>query len=276
MSTHIETGFRLAKPGLDQLVALLPRWRKQFLALAHETQDRWVAARAAEIIDRQRLAARALEIADVDIGPLPGYETGVEVPALSAALGEMKNRQRRSAREQSRDPRIDFEMKLVFIPYGDTIYGLAFTEQGDWLQALYDDPAIQHFPYWNNTDGPNHIDPSDWRARGNLWSAVIGAGAVGQRGLSAALVASDWLALTTPAKAVASQPDLDARAKPHALALELTCASTWIDRSSVSEVVRLHYEIQAGRIGDLAGTTARIAKILSPRLTIADFTRDPA
>lgn len=86
---------------------------------------------------------------------------------------DMVERQKKMQKEGKRDPEIDFSFTLQIYPVQSIILGTYHTEK-DFLEKLWlDQPIVEAYPYWNNTDRPEDVDPQEWRHRKKLWDQAL-------------------------------------------------------------------------------------------------------
>lgn len=67
-----------------------------------------------------------------------------------------------------------YRFELQIIPSGDYYYLIPYLRQDTYLDALTSVDGVEHFPYWDNTDGPDHLTAEEWDAVGEEWMAVPG------------------------------------------------------------------------------------------------------
>lgn len=62
----------------------------------------------------------------------------------------------------------EYEDYYYLIPYGVVDY--------DRWDFLDNNPQLEEFGYWDNTDKPEEISDGEWEERGRIWYAIIDAG----------------------------------------------------------------------------------------------------
>jgi hypothetical protein len=179
MSTKIHHGYRLVDP-IDDAHTVDPFLVIEDLRvrLAEVWPKRWAevaTVRAVAMVDRARL----------DHAELPGS------PILKV-WGDLHDARRYIEKVGARDPEVDFQCEVTFLQDGflregdggGGNYALLFTEQEDYIAAWNDIPAVQPWPYWNNTDRPDDVTEDEWEHRREVWGRILGWNAPATRGLS--------------------------------------------------------------------------------------------
>jgi len=92
---------------------------------------------------------------------------------LSEALQELWDRQRKIVTTRKRDPQIDMEFKVLVLPWAGRIYGLVYSERGEWIDLLREQDWVEDFRYWTNADAPDDMSHEEWDERGCVWGAIL-------------------------------------------------------------------------------------------------------
>src|SRR3546814_10315192 len=77
------------------------------------------------------------------------------------------------ASSRRRVPQVDFDFEMTLHPFKGRVYGIAFSEQSDWLAAWMQKPGVEPFAYWDHTDPDEGLSRAEWRRRGRIWSAIL-------------------------------------------------------------------------------------------------------
>lgn len=156
MSTKIFNGFRFAPMEFGELDLELTQWKERVKTLTIETASGYMAKTVISKLDG-------------------AISKGEAVPErlFGNVWADMHDRQREIKKTQRRDPPVDFEFEIVIIPDGNTFYGLYYTEQGKWADEFRDQPYIQDYSYWNNTDKPDEVTDAEWEERELTWNRLL-------------------------------------------------------------------------------------------------------
>lgn len=162
MSTKLFHGFQMTLPGgntLSALHACLMEARASLIPIAEDKLTRQLLRRAVRLHDQHVLGVTPLD---------------PQSSALLAALTELFDQLRDCHQHQRRDPAIDmsFEVSLHPLPDG-RLLGLSFTEQPSFLDYWLSIPGISAYPYYNNTDRPDHLSLEEWEARRRDWELAL-------------------------------------------------------------------------------------------------------
>lgn len=170
MSIRIYHGFRFKSGSISALQDFLMRWRETLKPL-HRYELASVYARiATETLDR------SFTNPELQVGKTPWVE----------AYSDVIDRQKKIKQTGSRDPEVDFEFNISILPHGRKIYGIIFSERGNWRDLFLKQPEIEDFSYWNSTDRPDGISARAWNQRRKTWDAILGSrGIPALRGFSA-------------------------------------------------------------------------------------------
>lgn len=88
----------------------------------------------------------------------------------------------------SRNPYYDFNFEVEIIPLKNKILLLPFTEQSECLALIRDQPWIQSYGYWNNSDPEEGVSEKEWSQRENDWNlALPGIGIPAENGFNVQL-----------------------------------------------------------------------------------------
>jgi len=78
-------------------------------------------------------------------------------------------------------PVIDLAFSVAFLtdPADDRdvpewTYAVLYTDRAEFQQVWEATPGVQPWPYWNNTDAPGDVEPSEWDERAMTWKRVLG------------------------------------------------------------------------------------------------------
>lgn len=165
MSFVIANGFRCSTSSLDEMVKHIAEFRMELAPLAKAHIAEFCARYAVRFIDDHYLRGRDDE---------KGRER-MRCP-LSAAWSELLDRARKVEREKVRDPEVDVECSITFIPFEGALYGMVFTEQNEFLDRWMQKPFVEDFHYQNRTDRPRNVSEYDWEERSRVWNGIFGSG----------------------------------------------------------------------------------------------------
>lgn len=114
--------------------------------------------------------------------------------ARVAPLGEVaaydywQGRREDVRRTNRRDPAVDTQFTLSFIPLAHKTLGVAYVEDSAWFDAWLQQPGVSYYGYWSNSDAPDEISEAEWAQRRDDW-AVLGSAAVSEKSFSIELLA---------------------------------------------------------------------------------------
>lgn len=192
------TGFRMKKRKFPAVLKDLRVASKALEAVNQARQDRFVATRAAHLLDLHYVArARGVLAHNLTHG------------ALTEANMEMFQRQRKIRETMRRDPAVDFEVKLVmhFCAQDGSYIGALHAEDSDELMNAFMATGVAtDFSYWSNTDGPDHLNARQWKKRADAWY-----GAVFGDALPSFVIAVREPGMSTMQDVLANVPDFDSR-----------------------------------------------------------------
>lgn len=156
MSVVIHQGIVFRESDLGGAYALLESFAPRIAALTADDLASFLADRA---------------IRKLDAAYAGGPDDGVA--PLSAAWDQI-DEGRRAERQGYRHPLTDFEFRVDLFPHQSDVFGIVRTERRGWFAALLTElsPTVAGYPYWDNTDRPDGVPASEWRARGNVWEDI--------------------------------------------------------------------------------------------------------
>ncbi len=204
MSTVIAHGFRFRTSDFSEVDAFVRTLRTTYRKKAEDAFARKLADDAIAIVDAAATAGFRSKISE-------DLSKNATSP-MAAAWDNYKEIRSERIDRGYRSVDYDFSVQMVVMFHDGQFYGLLFTEQSDWRKEIFDLPLIEHLPYWNNTDPPSGVSDEAWRARGDLWDAVLGpAGIPSEAGFTATIVNQKWMLAPALDVLVASVPDFDQR-----------------------------------------------------------------
>lgn len=107
---------------------------------------------------------------------------------LGAAMDEVKKRIHQIKVSSSRDPEVDPQFELMFIPMKDKTLALLYTEQKAFKKLWESTRGVKDYHYQNSTDKPNSISAKEWKQRRNNWEEVLGNSPPIKRGVIATII----------------------------------------------------------------------------------------
>ena len=72
-----------------------------------------------------------------------------------------------------RNPLVDTDFSLLFIPHNGWFYGIGYTEQSKWFDEWLKQPMVKDYHYQNQTDPPEDIPEAEFAARGRMWNILL-------------------------------------------------------------------------------------------------------
>lgn len=219
MSTKIYYGFRLKARTMRQALDDLESASTEVNAVLEKRKITFLAKTATAAID----AAAVSKL-------LPAKEAKVCSNPLSAAWGELLDRQAEVRKTMRRDPVVDFEVifRLWLCRKTKAFIGYIRGEgAGEFLTILTRSGLATDFGYWNNTDGPANLNPRQWKKRGDIWRDLLDD----KSGPWFDVYVPEKLGFSDAVDVAAAQPSFERRV--HALAADLAI-SRWLTTQKVT------------------------------------------
>lgn len=158
MSTRIYNGVKFASTDFVELFGQLQRFRKRIASLTETTAGEYMASRVVRMLD------------ETCANEMPLGEN-----FLSKVSREFRDDVAEIKKTGYRNPSVDFEFKVMIFPYKGEFYGMIFTEQSAWANALRDEKWVSEYAYHDSTDDtPPGVSYKDYRKRATVWKAIIG------------------------------------------------------------------------------------------------------
>lgn len=79
-------------------------------------------------------------------------------------------------RKGFRQPAMDTDCEIVFIPSDAGCLGIIFCEEHELVKTWLATADMEDFSYWNNSDQPDGVTDEMWEARKNAWNQAIPEG----------------------------------------------------------------------------------------------------
>lgn len=169
MSTKIYNGLRFVSTDLYEIHQQFMDWRKRIHELTDEYENKMIALKVVQIIDRQTI-----------------IETDEPIKnPMSHVWNEITDAQQEIKKTGRRQPAVDFDFEVSLMPHKGRVYGIVFCEQGPWVREFMAQNWVEEFGYWNNTDPPEDMDEAEWDIRGEIWNDVLQNKAPAQVGFTA-------------------------------------------------------------------------------------------
>lgn len=167
MSTKIHHGYRVSLNSLADLGQFNVTLKSALLSKADFLCSGITAKLAADALDRHLLG--------LSCGP----DDGRDAPLYRVAWAEYSRRQIDSRKTRKRDPDVDLDFwwRFHILPSGK-IYALIGFEAEEFAEVWKGMSQVEHYPYWNNTDGPDDLSQEAWEARGDEWNHAVKAPAL--------------------------------------------------------------------------------------------------
>lgn len=119
---------------------------------------------------------------------LDRFMENMSVAGPVAAYDVWQDRRETVRRTNRRDPAVDTQFTLSFIPLADKTLGIAYVESSAWFEAWLRQPGVAYYGYWTSEDCPSDVADADWEQRGRDW-AILGGSPVSERSFSIELLA---------------------------------------------------------------------------------------
>lgn len=157
MSTVIPNG-RIIHERVDVAYGLLMGVRAEAASLGRTIEARWLATRAARMIDEARMSGTTFD------------------HPLHQAWCEMDDRRREIARTRLRDPLVDIGLELWLFPRDQDTLVIVRSEQPgliDWFDRL---DFVDDHSWWDNSDRPDDVSIKAWSVRRRDWKRMLPSG----------------------------------------------------------------------------------------------------
>lgn len=108
--------------------------------------------------------------------PVPWLEEddGFRGSVALCAIMHVNRRQTKIQETMRRDPKMDFECKVTVIPTPRKVFATLYTERPEFERVWRETAGVTHYPYWDNTDGPDDMSGEEWKQRGAEWCEATG------------------------------------------------------------------------------------------------------
>jgi hypothetical protein len=257
MSTVIKNTLRLGPRDVDTLMQQAQDWQRKVRGLFKTDMTVLAVSHATLAIDGATLSGDTL----------PEH-------AFRSAFDDIRARRDAITASRQRDAEVDFDFEIILFRDGAEWFAKAHTEQETWIEQWKNHFGGTCFDYWNNTDSPDDIDDAEWVLREHPWDRMVGSHAPSERGFG--LYANTAPFLPSLRDFIDRQPGLQDRARKFALE-RLRDARFQIDpEQSFSDITRQLFafsdwtKTDEGK-AELANSTAEIAAVLKPSLTLEDY-----
>lgn len=159
MSIKIYNGFKIPEMTLGDLKKHITQLQESANALVKTKQDKYLGTRATTFLDRCTIFNQMGELE--------------KSSAFSRAWAELQERQRLVKQTKRRDPDVDFEFELTFFPLHGCILGIYYCEHKDLARLWMQQPFVQEYGYWDNTDPADGVSEQEWSAREENWKTAL-------------------------------------------------------------------------------------------------------
>lgn len=192
MSTKIYNGFIIPGADLDAAYELARRYRQFIREWTEQATIRYCATACIGLIDTCAWEQRE-----------------VSAP-LRQIVKDLVKRQMELRNGPYRDPEIDFQFSVCFLPRRASVYGIVYTEQRELLQRWMEQPGVLYYGFWNNADRPDGVSSVEWMERAQVWDDLLpGARTPAEEGLTADCSAT--VPLPTAKQLLPAIPSMPAR-----------------------------------------------------------------
>lgn len=184
MSTKIYNGFRLAED-LDPFVFL-----DRAMTAASPVRDR---------LDLEMLTESATFWLDRHVFGLVQDRLGDDQSPLAEAWWALAERQR-DLRSKGRTNTLDYDPHSLTIGLGrdhvtGRILGVVMTDRELLRGAVTALDGVQEYAYWNNSDRPDNVTKTEWKARRDAWDRVLPGAGVPAESMACRQLRLDWLGI---------------------------------------------------------------------------------
>ncbi len=160
MSTKIYDGFVLTINNFERLNKEIIAFRKDITPIVNKGYWHYLATISSNFIDNK-------------LCNIPIDKEDKETTPYFYAEHNLRNDITNVERTQQRDPWVDFETSLVFIPYNKKIFGIIYSEQKNIREMWFNKKFVKEYGYWDNTDRPEKISNKSWKLRGDIWDKIL-------------------------------------------------------------------------------------------------------
>lgn len=239
MSMVIVNGFRME--GLDLLLLhqRIASFRQVVGAMANDAYAALISRMACKVIDQSYADGKPWT-------PSPAWH----------ARSIVEDKRRELASSPYRNPTYDFGFAVHFVPdvLSRCIHGIVSCERSDWISAWMDQPFVEPYAYWDNTDRDKDVPALEWRRRRNAWARLIPRTSIRDEWMTAEMAHTGLFAETS--RLVDLQPTQDDRR--HAIASDRLIAE---EMERLGGNASMESMMKAmGTLGTAAGRT-RLAEI---------------
>lgn len=239
MSTKISNGLVFEETSLEALLPKLLSFRSVIQPI-YETHN---ASHVSRIAHEQ-----------IDLARHQGREIGS--PLFDAVSFVMKREQ-----EAARDLRHSFwdvSFEIAVIPHDGRLYGLSYTSNRLFRQALMESGLVRDYSFVNSGDKPDNITDEDWDRRESVWDAIIereGRYRPGRAGYT--FDASPYAFMAMAEDALAHAPSLEQRARLLALKTQVEDPSV---EGGVLEKAQTFAKAAEARIPEILATLREVTE----------------
>ncbi|WP_434715620.1 hypothetical protein [Paraburkholderia sp. A3RO-2L] len=145
MSTRIYTGFRMQTDSFAAAMKAVEAFRPWVLAKADEVLKTYI-----NMVQKDK----------------------PELTRTQAYMLWLDWRERLVRQKGAYLPGLDTDFSLSFIPAGGQLLGIAYTSHNSWYEAWCQQPGVEAYSYWTNSDGPADLSASEWAERGKAWDVM--------------------------------------------------------------------------------------------------------
>lgn len=177
MSTKIYNGFVLPKMTLIELNEFSKQFREKAKEAAIEQAETFLARRIERTIDRLCLLTEK-EFIDKCIKKENQTDRAASelysyYRPLLHQYYEAYERYQEVQRTNHRDPQVDLDANVVYIPLEDKTLAMFYGEQ-DAIKKLWEqEEQVAYYGYWNNTDPDEDCSDEEWEQRKNDWEVAL-------------------------------------------------------------------------------------------------------
>lgn len=140
MSTKIYTGFRIETTDLAEIRAMVDKVRPDIVLRAQ--------------------------------GLLDDFMKHIQTKEKGKQFSVWLDMRRATVDKGLRNPLVDTQFDLLFIPLPGYCIGICYTEHSEWFDFWLAIPGVRDWSYWNNTDPDENVSAEEWASRKKDWDSL--------------------------------------------------------------------------------------------------------
>lgn len=195
MSTKIYNGFALPYIStIADLQALTMSMREECKEIRNKIFAQYMGGKIVQILDAFHMYhdydhARYLQVMNDlfhnEVGGKRGSimrdEFLVKHTPWTAAYQHYHEQIKKSEKSPYSTDGLDIKFDICFLPVGNKILGIPYTNCREYEKYLGDQPEYQYYGYWNNSDQDEECTDEEWEQRKTDWDIAIGVSGIPSR-----------------------------------------------------------------------------------------------